>query len=88
MRKSFPAIPARPACAIWNGRSRRSAAAWPRRSPRQDKKTSINAEDLTEYLGPVRFSSEAKARMSTPGVAMGLAWTPVGGDLLFIEATA
>ncbi len=51
------------------------------------KKASINAEDLTEYLGPVRFSSEAKARLSTPGVAMGMAWTPVGGDLLFIEAT-
>ena len=33
-------------------------------------------------------SSEAKARMTTPGIAMGLAWTPVGGDLLFIEATS
>jgi ATP-dependent Lon protease len=52
------------------------------------KKVSIKVEDLSEYLGPVKFTSEAKARMSTPGVAMGLAWTPVGGDLLFIEATA
>jgi ATP-dependent Lon protease len=43
---------------------------------------------VSEYLGPVRFTSEAKARLTTPGVAMGLAWTPVGGDLLFIEATA
>jgi ATP-dependent Lon protease len=52
------------------------------------KKAAINTNDLAEYLGPIRFTSEAKARMTTPGVAMGLAWTPVGGDLLFIEATA
>ncbi len=52
------------------------------------KKAAIKVEDLAEYLGPVKFTSEAKARLSTPGVAMGLAWTPVGGDLLFIEATA
>ncbi len=49
---------------------------------------SIRLEDVAEYLGPVKFTSEAKARMTTPGVAMGLAWTPVGGDLLFIEATS
>jgi ATP-dependent Lon protease len=49
---------------------------------------SIGLDDLAEYLGPVKFTSEAKMRMTTPGVAMGLAWTPVGGDLLFIEATA
>ena len=35
-----------------------------------------------------QLQAEAKARTSTPGVAMGLAWTPVGGDILFIEATA
>jgi ATP-dependent Lon protease len=52
------------------------------------KQATIKTEDVAEYLGPVRFTSEAKARMTTPGVAMGLAWTPVGGDLLFIEATA
>ncbi len=52
------------------------------------KKVTIKVEDLAEYLGPVRFTSEAKARLTTPGVAMGLAWTPTGGDLLFIEATA
>jgi ATP-dependent Lon protease len=43
---------------------------------------------VAEYLGPVKLQAEAKARLSTPGVAMGLAWTPTGGDLLFIEATA
>jgi ATP-dependent Lon protease len=52
------------------------------------KQASVKIDDLAEYLGPVRFTSEAKARLTTPGVAMGLAWTPVGGDLLFIEATA
>ncbi len=52
------------------------------------KKATIRVTDLDEYLGPVRFTSEAKARLTTPGIAMGLAWTPTGGDLLFIEATA
>jgi ATP-dependent Lon protease len=52
------------------------------------ERAEIKPEDIAEYLGPIRFTSEAKARMTTPGVAMGLAWTPVGGDLLFIEATS
>jgi len=49
---------------------------------------SIRAKDLHKYLGPVRITSEKKARISKPGVAMGLAWTPTGGELLFVEATA
>jgi len=52
------------------------------------KSVSIKIPDLLEYLGPVRLSSEETARTSPPGVAMGLAWTPAGGELLFIEATA
>jgi len=48
----------------------------------------IKAANASKYLGPVRFTFEAKTRVATPGVAMGLAWTPVGGDLLFVEATA
>jgi ATP-dependent Lon protease len=52
------------------------------------KKASIKLESVAEFLGPVKLQAEAKARMTTPGVAMGLAWTPTGGDLLFIEATA
>jgi ATP-dependent Lon protease len=48
----------------------------------------IKIRDLHKYLGPVRLTSEAAARTSKPGVVMGLAWTPTGGDLLFIEATA
>ncbi|MBL7179545.1 MAG: endopeptidase La [Pseudomonadota bacterium] len=56
----------------------------------EDDVTSINikVENVSEYLGPLRMTSEAKARTSTPGVAMGLAWTPTGGELLFIEATS
>ena len=52
------------------------------------KSMAVNVEDLHGYLGPVRITSETKARITTPGVATGLAWTPTGGELLFIEATA
>jgi ATP-dependent Lon protease len=52
------------------------------------KSVTINIDDIHEYLGPIRFTSETKSRVSTPGVATGLAWTPTGGELLFIEATA
>jgi ATP-dependent Lon protease len=44
-------------------------------------------DDLAGALGPPRFENEAAMRTSVPGVATGLAWTPVGGDILFIEAT-
>jgi ATP-dependent Lon protease len=47
----------------------------------------ISAADLSAILGPVQFENEAAMRTSVPGVATGLAWTPVGGDILFIEAT-
>jgi ATP-dependent Lon protease len=46
----------------------------------------IEAPDLAEILGPKKFESEVAMRVSIPGVATGLAWTPVGGDILFIEA--
>ena len=52
------------------------------------KKASITVKDLHKYLGPIRIMSEVSARTSKPGVATGLAWTPTGGDILFIEATA
>jgi ATP-dependent Lon protease len=44
--------------------------------------------DLLSILGPPIFEDEVAMRTSVPGVATGLAWTPVGGDILFIEATA
>jgi ATP-dependent Lon protease len=43
--------------------------------------------DLEKYLGPTRFESELAQREATPGVVTGLAYTPVGGEILFIEAT-
>src|SRR5437660_293043 len=50
-------------------------------------KVIVTPEDLHEMLGPRRFENEVAMRTSVPGVATGLAWTPVGGDILFIEAT-
>ncbi len=47
----------------------------------------IAARDLAAVLGSPRFENEIAMRTSIPGVATGLAWTPVGGDILFIEAT-
>jgi ATP-dependent Lon protease len=52
------------------------------------QKAEIRTGDLHRYLGPIRIFAENDLRVSKPGVAMGLAWTPAGGDLLFIEATA
>jgi len=52
------------------------------------KSASIKVVNIPKFLGPVKITSEVKARISTPGIAMGLAWTPFGGELLFIEATA
>lgn len=47
----------------------------------------IDTPDLPAILGPHRFDNEVALRTSVPGVATGLAWTPVGGDILFIEAS-
>jgi len=47
----------------------------------------VDAADLADLLGPVKFEDEVALRAGIPGVATGLAWTPVGGDILFIEAT-
>ena len=47
----------------------------------------ITPEDLRTLLGPVKFFSEVAERTSQPGVAIGLAWTPTGGDIIFVEAT-
>jgi ATP-dependent Lon protease len=47
----------------------------------------VDAADLHAILGARRFENEVALRTSLPGVATGLAWTPVGGDILFIEAS-
>ncbi len=47
----------------------------------------VDEGDLAAILGPAKFESEVALRTGMPGVATGLAWTPVGGDILFIEAS-
>jgi len=47
----------------------------------------ITADNLAEYLGRPRFFDEVAERTTRPGVATGLAWTPTGGDVLFVEVT-
>ncbi len=50
-------------------------------------KTLVDAEQVTKVLGPHRFEPELASRTSVPGVATGMAYTPVGGEILFIEAS-
>jgi ATP-dependent Lon protease len=47
----------------------------------------LKPDSLTDYLGPARFMNETAERIKEFGIATGLAWTPVGGEILFIEAT-
>jgi ATP-dependent Lon protease len=47
----------------------------------------VTPEDVTRILGAPRFEGEIAMRTSVPGVATGLAWTPVGGDILFVESS-
>jgi ATP-dependent Lon protease len=51
------------------------------------EKITVTRDAVRDYLGPPKFFNEIALRTSLPGVATGLAWTPVGGDILFIEAT-
>ncbi|GAK53950.1 lon protease [Candidatus Moduliflexus flocculans] len=52
-----------------------------------EKKVRVTAKTLHKYLGPIKFFAEIADRTAEAGVATGMAWTPVGGDILFIEAT-
>jgi ATP-dependent Lon protease len=47
----------------------------------------VGPKDLADLLGPVRFEPEIAERVGEAGVAVGLAWTPAGGDILFVEST-
>src|SRR5438477_5565398 len=47
----------------------------------------VGPHELADYLGPAKFETEMAETITESGVAIGLAWTPVGGDILFIEAT-
>jgi ATP-dependent Lon protease len=66
------------------GRAMRNAAM--RIAEGEESLVHITEADLEKVLGPPRFENEVAMRTSVPGVATGLAWTPVGGDILFIEA--
>jgi ATP-dependent Lon protease len=48
----------------------------------------VTAKNLKDFLGPQEFIQDMAERTTDPGVALGLAWTSAGGDILFIEATA
>lgn len=50
-------------------------------------KFNIDRKNLHEYLGPAKFFSEVRKKKDEIGVATGVAWTPVGGEILFVEAT-
>src|SRR5581483_4049672 len=55
--------------------------------PQQQTPLTIGPAQLKEYLGLPPFSSEVAERITECGIAIGLAWTPVGGEILFVEAT-
>src|SRR5215216_3618799 len=55
---------------------------------RHERKLSVTEPRVRELLGRPRFQPDVKRRTREPGVATGLAWTPVGGDVLFVEASA
>jgi ATP-dependent Lon protease len=54
---------------------------------RDEISKTVEKSDLIDYLGPEKYQYEVAERTSQPGVATGLAWTPAGGDILFIEST-
>ncbi|UTI63462.1 endopeptidase La [Paraconexibacter antarcticus] len=56
--------------------------------PRKVTRTTVGEAKVRELLGRRRFHAETRRRTQQPGVATGLAWTPVGGDVLFVEATS
>jgi ATP-dependent Lon protease len=53
----------------------------------EDGALQITDSNLADFLGPEKYERETVERVTDPGITTGLAWTPVGGDILFIEAT-
>ncbi len=51
------------------------------------RKIAVTDKDVSDYLGPPKFYKESAMRKPAPGVSTGLAWTPTGGEILFIEST-
>jgi len=64
----------------------RSAAA--QIATEKARQVKVRMDNVSDFLGTVKFVRETRARKLIPGIATGLAWTPVGGELLFIEATS
>ena len=58
-----------------------------RRAEGKRTRPEVDASQVASYLGPSRHYRELAVRTGVPGVATGLAWTPIGGEILFIEAT-
>ncbi len=86
---SFSTIRARPASGTSSGRSAGCCVRPPCASQRARRGRSQSRPAISPpSWGPPPFEDEVAMRTSVPGVATGLAWTPVGGDILFIEATA
>nr|WP_092215868.1 endopeptidase La [Desulfoluna spongiiphila] len=52
------------------------------------EKVAVNVVTVPKFLGPEKYSHDVNDRISVPGVVMGLAWTPAGGEILYIEVTA
>ncbi|HZO10087.1 MAG TPA: endopeptidase La, partial [Myxococcota bacterium] len=72
-----------------DGKARAPRASGKIREPPPSQRTVVvDADDLPRYLGPVRFPRDRLERERPPGVAIGLAWTPVGGEVLEIQAMA
>ncbi|MCC7442726.1 MAG: endopeptidase La [Bdellovibrionales bacterium] len=69
--------------------ARKAAAKLLRRQQRGGKAPALTVReaDLSKWLGPKRYYNELAERITSPGVVVGLAWTSMGGDILFIEAT-
>jgi len=80
----------RPASAAWSGQigaiCRKVAREYAEGT--RTRKRIVGPRVVPELLGPRKLIPEAARRTNTPGVATGLAWTPVGGDVLFVEVTA
>ena len=88
-RRSFAATPARPASATSSARSARSAARSRGAAPRADEASVVVTPAARRGAArpPRHLDEEMRDRTRDPGVAIGLAWTPVGGDVLFVEAS-
>ena len=77
------------ASATSNAKSARSAAKWRGAAPKATKTPiAITPEQVANFLGAPKFlDEEIEERTASPGVAIGLAWTPTGGEVLFVEAS-